>query len=415
MRPTKKLLLALCTLAVVGCSGGSSSKTVTLGGILSKTGGLSPLGDDQISSINLAITEINKAGGVLGYQLAVNILDDQSTATKAQSDVQTLISQHVPVVFGAISSGITVATAPITSDAGIVQIAMSSTSPLLTTLHADGSAPLFYRTCPSDTGQGKLLAERATGKGFKTVPVIYVPGAYGQGLAEAFQGSFTDAGGTVPEMIQYTPGQTSYTSLLTQIYTFPDGGATQPDGVLLVAYPTDGTTIINDYLTNYATTGTFWFFTDGLQDNSFVSGVGGNKFTFPHEATGPGTPTSAAYATYSAAFNATYGREPNSGNFAGNAYDAVYLTALSMVAGGKTDAPTVAANLRGVSAGSGTQVGPTDFTSAVSTLKSGGSVNYQGVSGNVDFDANGDVVAGYDIWNVSDAGTIVITAKDVTP
>jgi len=186
-----------------------------------------------------------------------------------------------------------------------------------------------------------------------------------------------------------------------------------PEAVLVVAYGDDAAQMVRDYNTNFSSKQTFFYFTDSLQVPSFVTLAGGSSgFTFQHEGTGPAAPQTQAYETYRKAFKAKYSTESNSGAFTQNAYDAVYLLAAAMEAAGASTG--FAPKLRDVSAG-GMKFGPQQWSELRAAIKSGADVDYQGASGDVDLDPNGDVIAPYDVWKVGTDGQIQIVQGSVSP
>lgn len=392
-------------LAVVaGCSGGTKPK-LQVGAILSVTGDLANIGSDQLEAAQLAVAEINLAGGVNGAELSIVNKDDASDATQAGTAADALVALTVPVVIGAAGSGKTLAAAAKLVPAKIAQISASSTSPAITSLADDG---YVFRTCPSDALQGKLLAKRARARPFSSVAIVHLPDAYGTGLADAFASAFTAAGGTVTSKQAYVEGQQSYAPLLAQVYMG------NPQAILLVAYAVDGSQIINDYLANHAAKNTFFYFTDGLEDPGFISGVGASKFaTLGHEGTGPATPAGATFKAFADAYKAKYMRDVRTGSFSQSAYDAVYLAALAMAAGGENTAQAVHDNLLAVSTG-GTKRTPVEFAAARDDAKAKKDIDFDGASGNVDLDSNGEPVAPYDVWKVM-SGQFQIIESSVSP
>jgi ABC-type branched-subunit amino acid transport system substrate-binding protein len=194
--------------------------------------------------------------------------------------------------------------------------------------------------------------------------------------------------------------------LLQQIFAVP------PDAILLVAYPVDGAQIIDDYNSAYSFQQAFWFFTDSLQDSSFVTGVGASNFTFMHEGTGAAIPSGAAYATFLDSFVRSFGKAPegDSPKF----YDATYLVALALAAANQNDGQAVRDEMRVVANPPGMVVGPEQWTAASSALAAGKKINYEGASGSVDLDANGEVIAPYSIWQVR-GGMITSIVPSILP
>lgn len=400
-------VVALAALCFIGCGGGNKA-TITLGALLSQSGPLAAIGQEQLQAAQVAIDEINHGGGVLGSQLTVVNADDGSDSTRAPSAAMSLITgSRVQAILGGIASGSTISASGVTIPANVLLISGASTSPAITSL-ADNDT--VFRTCPSDALQGELLAKRAVAKGFTSVAVLWVPGPYGQGLSQQFVDSFTQAGGTVPFNQMYTEGRQSYSSLLTQVYA----ATPAPQAILLIAYAIDGAQIIKDYNSAFAAKQTFWFFTDGLEDPTFISAVGASGFSFQHEATGPTTPNTPAYAAYAAAFMAKYNKKADPGTFSPNIYDATYLLALAMQKGGASDVDTIKAHIREVANPPGMKFGPGQWADALAALKSGVDVDYDGASGPVDLDQNGEPVAPYDIWKVQ-GGAITIVEPSVSP
>jgi ABC-type branched-subunit amino acid transport system substrate-binding protein len=397
-------LVVLCS-AGIGCGGGGNGAKVTIGSIMSQTGALATIGQEQLQAAQLAVDEINAAGGVLGGSTLVLVnADDKSDPTGASDAATTLVTANkVPAIVGAIASGSTISASKVASPASTVMISGASTSPQIT-----GMSPFLFRTCPSDALQGQLIAKRAIAEGLTHVAVTFVPGPYGSGLAGTFASSFTAAGGTVTFQQMYTEGQSSYMNLLTSIY------ATNPDAILMIAYPVDGAQIIKDYNSAFSSKQTAWFFTDATEDPSFIQGVGAGNFTFKHEGTGSAAPSGPAFTAYATAFNNKYGRAPNPGVFSANVYDATYLVALAIEQAGKADGPSIQAAMRNVADSPGMTVGPGQWAAAAAAIKAGTKVNYDGASGSVDIDANGDVVAPYDIWKVQN-GAVTVTEMSVSP
>jgi ABC-type branched-subunit amino acid transport system substrate-binding protein len=395
------LMLACIAAGGAACSEGAGDR-LPIGALLPLTGTVSAAGQDHLMAVQLAVDEINDQGGVLGHSLQLVYADDHSDLERARMGAQSLITdQHVSVIIGALASDNTAVAETVTTPAQVVLLSGGSTAPSLT-----GSSPYFFRTCPSDALQGKLLAQRATKRQLGRVAVLHAPGSYGQGLADSFVLHFTASGGIVTSEAVVEFGQESYHDLLTAAF------AGSPDGIVLVAYALEAAQVIRDYNSAFAFMPVVWFFTDSSQDSSFVQIVGGNNFTFTHEGTGTPLLDDDAYNTFAKAFMRRYARLPE--GYSPNYYDATYLAALAMVAAGASDGPAVRAQLRNVADPGGLVVGPNSWAMGHDALTAGMDVNYEGASGSVDLDANGDVDGPYGIWRVVD-GQIVPVERSVVP
>jgi branched-chain amino acid transport system substrate-binding protein len=404
----QQILAAAMTVCAAFCAGCGEKKAarekLQLGMILPSTGASSATGTRQIDGAGLAVEEINAGPGLLGgkYDIELVYRDDTSVAAKGIELATELKNLNLPAILGSGPSSITLGISDITVAAKMVQIAGSSTSPAISTKADDG---YLFRTSPSDALQGKLLAKRAKDRGHTSVSIIHSPGAYGTGLAAAFKASFEAGGGTVLINHEFTEKQSEsdYNTMLSNtVYAAGD-----PQAILLVGVVVDAANIMRAYVNNHIANGDFWYFSDSVSVSDFVAGVGASNFTFPHEGTKPGPPMNARFAAFQNAFNNKYGKMPET--FSANAYDAMYLLALAIEAAGvePVTGTAIRDNMTAVSK-DGTAYSPSDLTAMFAAAKAKDDINYEGASGNVDFDANGDVFGAYDIWNVQ-SGAITVT------
>lgn len=280
----------------------------------------------------------------------------------------------------------------------------SATTPALTGLE---DADTVFRVAPSDARQVQLSAKRARGRGINKAAVIYVPGPFGQGQAAVFEQTFETLGGQVVFNETYVAEQSSYRDLLARAF------AAEPEAILLAGYQVDAAQIIKDYISAFSAKQVFWMFTDSLAVQTFVDGAGASSFTFRHEGITLATPTDASQAAFIAAYNVKYPTMPRSVNFSGNAYDSVYLLALAIQKAGKVDSLAMRDHLREISNPPGMAVGPGQWSMALAAIAAGSKIDYQGASGNCDFDAQGDVANPYDVWQVQ-AGKITYTERAVS-
>jgi neutral amino acid transport system substrate-binding protein len=388
-------------LAVSAFACGPTPPHVHIGAILSQTGMLATSGQDHLEAVQLAVDEINVGGGVIGAMLDVTNVDDRSDPAGAGAAATELADRGVPAIIGAITSDATLAAAAVVTAREVVLMSGGATSPALS-----GYSPWFFRTCPPDSLQGQLLAKRAVARGYSRAAVLFIPGAYGEKLAQAFVSNFTALGGTVAFDQEMMTGQASYHDLLAQAF------ATNPQAVLLIAYPVDAAQVVRDYVSAFAFHQAFWFFTDSTQDSSFITAVGGNNFTFAHEGTGPAPGLGEGYPRFANAFTARFGRAPE--GHSPDYYDATYLIALAMQKGGKAEGAAIRDNLRSVSSPPGLVVGPQQWATARLSLLAGTDVDYNGAGNNDDLNADGDVIGPYDLWDVEN-GQITITQHGVSP
>lgn len=389
----------MATSSLAACGPDDQGDRIRIGVMLSTTGPLAELGTAQLDAARLAVEEINASGGVMGKKLSIVLRDDGADRRKADRAIDALLAEQVPVIIGTVSSTFTQRAAEKAAESAVVISGSASAI-----VRSDKQKGTLFRTCSSDAGEGRLLAARARDRSLTRAAILHREGE--PELADGFAASFTAAGGEVVFRATYARGQTSYAETLQKVL---EAGA---DAVLLDAEPVDGAQIVRDYLAGFPGTLT-WLFTHAQQSPAFVEAVGSRNFGFPHLGTGPGTPTGRRHLHFATRWEAKYGAPPPLGAFTANVYDAVFLAALAIEQAKATSPQAIAAALHEVSLG-GRALGPDELAEAVEAIGEGADVNYEGASGSVDFDRNGDTTAPYDIWKVGQDG-IVLEERAVLP
>ena len=365
-------IFASLGLVVAGCSsdGGENSGPLKIGSLLPETGNLAFLGPPEFAGVDLAVADINAAGGVLGQDVEHIRGDSGDTSTDiAQQTVDSHISAGVSAIVGAASSGVSLTVIDKISSAGIVQISPANTSPDLTSYADDG---YYFRTAPSDTFQGAVLGQLMAKEGATNAVFLNLDDAYGNGLAKYGIAAFS---GTSTQII-YNPQAAEFSADVAK------AKAAKPDAVALIGF--DETTKIlaemikqgvgPDKIKIYLVDGNL---SSGAYKDLPAGIMNGVKATLP-----------GVLATDDLQ-SRLLGVDPGLTDFsyAAESYDAVILIALAAEQGGATDGQTVRDNLQSVSSG-----GTKCFTYAEckELLADGTDIDYDGVSGTIEFDANGD-------------------------
>jgi ABC-type branched-subunit amino acid transport system substrate-binding protein len=200
-----------------------------LGTILPQTGNLSFLGPSMFAGVQLGVDEVNAAGGVLGKPIELFNGDSGDTTTNiAVTTADEHLQRGVDAVVGAASSGVSLTFIDKVTGADVMQFSPANTSPAFTTYDDNG---LYFRTAPSDLFQGAVLAEQAANDGFTKPAVLALQDAYGEGLANAFAGNFTAAGGSLAlDPVIYDPQAASFEAEVGKVK------ATSPDAVVLIGF-----------------------------------------------------------------------------------------------------------------------------------------------------------------------------------
>ena len=357
--------------SAVPASTGTTDAPLKLGTLLPTTGELAFLGPPEIAGTNLAVQDINAAGGVLGQPVEIVHRDSGDTTTDiATQSVTDLLSQNVSAIIGAASSGVSKTVIGQITGAGVIQFSPANTSPDFTTWDDNG---LYWRTAPSDVLQGRTLGNYVMNCGAQTVGMIVLNDAYGTGLASNIRSSVESAGGQVIAEEMFNEGESQFSSQVDSVV------AAEPDAIVVISF--QQATSIVPLLTAKGVDPTQMFFVDGntsdYSDDLDPGTLEGAQGTIP------GPFASDAFKESLLAIDPAL----KDWSYAGESYDAVTLTALAAEAAGSTDGTAVAAELQGVSADGEKCY---DFAGCVTILRGGGDIDYDGYSGPITFDENGD-------------------------
>ncbi|MDQ3364902.1 MAG: ABC transporter substrate-binding protein [Myxococcota bacterium] len=209
---------------------------IVIGHFASMTGPQATFGISTDRAIRLAIKERNAKGGVKGRQIALVTIDDAGKQSEAATAVTRLINDHKAVaILGEVASSLSLAGGPIAQKAKIPMISPSSTNPDVTDI-----GDYIFRVCFLDDFQGWVDAKFARDNLKATkAAILYDQGqAYSSGLADYFERSFKQLGGTIVTRQAYTGGNLEISS---QLQAIKGSGA---DVVFLPGYYSDAGTII---------------------------------------------------------------------------------------------------------------------------------------------------------------------------
>jgi ABC-type branched-subunit amino acid transport system substrate-binding protein len=393
----KKLVSASLIFAlIIGFSivGFSAEETISIGTILPRTGALAAWGQFEGQAADLAAHQVNQAGGVLGKKLVLVHRDTRTNPTSGVDAANKLVNVNkVPVMVGANSSGVSLAIArAVAIPNEVVQIAVASTSPKLTTLEDND---YLFRTCPSDALQGVVLAKLAFNDGgYKTASTIYVNNAYGQGLSDNFQKAYEELGGEVLSTVPYNKGKASYDA---EIRKASEGS---PDVLMLFGYPENGNTILRKAIGS----GSFenYMVADGMAGIPGVIDKVGAKHLEGAYGTVAQAPETKSLEFYKEGHEKLFGFPPQRPAFLQNAYDAVILAALAMEKAGEATGPGVRANIRDIAGPPGEKIDTSELERGFELIRQGKDIDYVGAAGQMDFDENGDVVTPFGVLQVQD-------------
>ncbi len=185
----------LIAFAIWGCGKKKDDSKIVIGHFASMTGPQATFGKSTDDAIKLAIKERNAKGGVKGKPVSLVTIDDAGKATEASTAVTRLINDHGAVaILGEVASGLSLAGGPIAQNAKIPMISPSSTNPDVTDI-----GDYIFRVCFLDDFQGWAGAKFARDnlKADKVAILYDQAQAYSKGLADFFEKSFKEMGGTI--------------------------------------------------------------------------------------------------------------------------------------------------------------------------------------------------------------------------
>ncbi len=387
---------------------GPTGDPIKIGTILDYTGDLGIYGSAMRNGADIAAEIINEAGGILGRPVQ-QVHKDGGTSSQISTDAARALvtTDGIQAIVGALSSGVTIAVAnSVTVPNEVLLVSPSATSPAISILNDND---FVFRTAVSDAAQGVVLARLANELGYETAATIYVNNPYGEGLSRVFTENFEAMGGSVIAAVPQESGQPSYQSEIENAVV------DDPDVLIAMSYPESTQVYVRQALEgDYIDT---FMFVDANKSqeifDTLFEGTEGSDAIEGSFGTAPGAQPTDESAVFSSIYEQRYGAlnvEP----FIGETFDAFIIVALAIEKAGVYEATAIRDALREVSNAPGTPVGPGNIELALQLIRDGKDIDYQGVAGDQDFDANGDVVNTIEIWKIED-GKVVSTGRYESP
>ncbi len=394
--------LATCAMALgMAALGGTASAqdcTTKIGAVLPTS---VDWGRPIAETAQFAVDQVNAAGGAAGCQIEMVLRDTQVDPKVGVDAAKALVDlEGVNVLLGAVSSGVSMPIlTSVTVPGGVMQMSCCSSSTAFTKLSEEGKTDgLWFRTFATTGVQSAMAAKVAQDKGYKSIAVLYKNDDWGQDMARLIAADFAAVGVEVTASVAINDAQPSYRAEVTQAL------ASQPEAIYLALYPAEGTNAVREWISLGGTQN--MIVANSLKSDEFRDNVGlqylGNAL-----GTDTASPRSESADAFRAAYQARFDSEPNGPGLA-NSYDAAMIALLAMeAAGADASGSDIAAAVARVTDPDGTAVtaDTAGFTAAKEVLAGGGNVSYQGATGNVRFDANGDVSAPAVVWSFTDSGT----------
>ena len=291
------------------------AETFLIGGIGPLTGGAASYGISVKQAAEIAIDEINAAGGVTAgdktYQFALAFEDDEASEEKSPQAYNTLMDKGINALMGTVTSGACLAITDLTYEDGILQITPSGSAIDCT------KNPNAFRICFTDPLQGETMADYAINKlGYSKIAVIYNNAdEYSTGIKDAFEAKVSELGGTITASESFVTDDVDFNTQLTSIK------GTDAEVIFVPAYYNDATYITKQakelgmtlpFLGSDGWDGVLGTVTD-------TTTIEGAVFLSPFFA----ADTSENVVSFVKAYETAYGATPD--QFAADAYDAIYV------------------------------------------------------------------------------------------
>lgn len=330
-----------------------AKETIKFGAVLPLTGTLANIGEGMRDSMLLAVEETNKAGGVNGKEIELSIEDTACDPANAVPAVNKLISVNkVIAIAGPTCSGESFATAPIINENKVVAVSPSATNARLAAEGGD----YWFRVSPSDALQGKLAAKYARETmGARRAAILYLNNDWAVGLRDVFKAGFVERGGEIAAEESMESDTTDVRTQVTKIRSL------NADVIYLLCFPKECAVALRQ-LSELGVKAKIMG-ADGADDPKTLAELGAAADGFIL------TVPSGAGEAFNARFRERYSKE--AGAYAAQAYDAVMLLIDTVKNAGE----------------SGEAMKDYLYT-----------VQYNGVTGTIVFDSNGDLTtAKYDL------------------
>ena len=327
--------LAASLFAGCGANGGTATSTETvetsgeltwrLGGIGPITGGAAQYGQGVMNAIQIAVDEVNEAGGINGYKVSFNFQDDEMDNQKSVNAYNTLKDWGMQILEGTVTSGACAAVSAETYNDRIFQLTPSASSTSVTEGHDN-----TFQICFSDPNQGTVSADYIADNGLGTkIGIIYDSSdPYSSGVYQNFAKEAANVGLDIVATEAFTSD--NKTDFSTQLQKCKDAGA---DLLFLPFYYQEGSVVLKQaHDMSYAP---IMFGVDGFDgllsvkdfDVSLAEGV---YLLTPFAADA----TDDATKNFVTKYEEQFGGTPN--QFAADAYDGVYILKEALEATGLT-------------------------------------------------------------------------------
>jgi ABC-type branched-subunit amino acid transport system substrate-binding protein len=409
-RTISRLVILAGMLALVGGASTANARqsgdgyTLRIGDVVPFTGASAVFGPAYAKSAGLAVQQASIAlrrAGVTDIKIQIEHADDATTPEGGVNAARKLIANGADCILGALTSASSIAISQAaTTPARVPQIGPNNSSPALTDLRDNG---YFFRVMPSDTLQAPVLAQlirQEMGRG-QTISLAGRNDAFGTGLLPRLKTNLERLGLRTQGPLLYDPTAASYNSEAGDIVR------NNPDAYVILDFPANYAKIASALLRTGRFNGRKLFVAGGWPATipSFIP----TESLEGARGTTAGSPLGTRAAT---AFHRLYTRAPGvkeRQTLELNNFDGAMICILASIAARSGRGSDIVKQITRVASPPGRTYSYLSLAQAIRDLRAGKDINYEGVGGGADFDANGDLkTAIYNVFTYRDGRQTVL-------
>jgi ABC-type branched-subunit amino acid transport system substrate-binding protein len=394
---------AACAAAVVlaacassGSSGGgggaTSSGPVSYGVLSCFTGRLASLGQAMLQGSQVAVSEINSAGGVLGRKVQLVTGDTSCDVADGVTAVNQMLTKNVSGVIGPETQEIN-GVEPILDANHMVDEFQGGD-----TARDHQADPYFFRDSPSDSQLGVAMALYGHVKHYTKAVMLFYSDPAAQTFLKPVSDTFTKLGGTILSSVTVTPDQTSYLSQVRAVI------ALHPQVIFTQEDPPTAAVLFREFK-QLGGGNIPWIGTDVTSGSDFLKAIGYQTAHSVLTSVYGTSVTGAANTAFINLFNTMFPSQKTAGPLANAnyAYDSVISLALADDYAKTTDGATVAPDMTKVTNPPGTAC--YTYATCLALIKAGTKINYEGASGDLDYNKYNNTFGPYGAFEATASGT----------
>jgi branched-chain amino acid transport system substrate-binding protein len=385
------VVLAACASSTSSGGGGNSSGPVTYGVLSCFTGRLASLGQAMLQGSQVAVSEINSAGGVLGRKLQLVTGDTSCDVADGVTAVNQMLTKNISGVIGPETQEIN-GVEPILDANHVVDEFQGGD-----TARDHQTDPFFFRDSPSDSQLGVAMALYGHLQHYTKAVMLFYSDPAAQTFLKPVSTTFTKLGGTILSSVTVTPDQTSYLSQVRAVI------ALHPQVIFTQEDPPTAAVLFREFK-QLGGGNIPWIGTDVTSGSDFLKAIGYPTAHSVLTSVYGTSVTGAANTAFITLFNKLFPSQKTAGPLANAnyAYDSVISLALADDYAKSTDGTTVAHDMTKVTNPPGTAC--YTYASCQSLIKAGTKINYEGASGSLDYNSYNNTFGPYGAFQATASG-----------